>query len=80
MQTIFNVQAAPPVCAYRFPPVCTIPSFQPSLPPLPAGLIDLFDRESKTAREINVTVMALKKALTERALSGEMNHHLGYPP
>jgi len=24
--------------------------------------------------------MALKKALMERALSGEMNRHLGYPP
>jgi len=43
-------------------------------------LIDLFDDEPKTAHEINATVMALKKALIERALSGEMNHHLGDPP
>jgi len=40
----------------------------------------LFDREPKTAHEINATVMALKKALIERALSGEMNHYLGYLP
>jgi len=51
-----------------------------TLPTLPAGLIDLFDREPKTARQINDTVMALKKTRIERALSGEMNHHLGYPP
>jgi len=50
------------------------------LPQLPVGLIDLFDNEPKTAHEINATVMALKKALIERALSGEMNHHLGYAP
>jgi len=37
-----------------------------------------FDDEPKTAREINATVMALKKALIDRALSSEMNHHLGY--
>jgi len=40
----------------------------PALPTLPAGLIDLFDDEPKTAQEINATVMALKKALIERAL------------
>jgi len=46
----------------------------PTLPTLPAGLIDLFDWEPKTAQEINATVMALKKALIERVLSGKMNH------
>jgi len=50
------------------------------LPKLPVGLIDLFDDQPKTAQEINDTVLALKKALIERALSGEMNHHLGYAP
>jgi len=50
------------------------------LPALPAGVLDLFDKEPKTAHEINATVMALKKALIERALSGEMSHHLGYRP
>jgi len=51
-----------------------------TLPTLPVGLIDLFDDQPKTAQEINDTVLALKKALIERALSGEMNYHLGYAP
>jgi len=51
-----------------------------ALPKLPVGLIDLFNDQPKTAQEINNTVLALKKALIERALSGEMNHHLGYAP
>ena len=33
-----------------------------------------------TAETINAATLALKKALIERALGGEMNHHLGYPP
>ena len=33
-----------------------------------------------TAEQINATTMALKKALIERALGGELSHHLGYPP
>src|SRR5258706_3908058 len=33
-----------------------------------------------TAEQINATTMALKMALIERALSGELSHHLGYPP
>lgn len=33
-----------------------------------------------TAEAINAATMALKKALIERALGGEMSHHLGYPP
>jgi transposase-like protein len=32
-----------------------------------------------TAEAINAATLALKKALIERALGGEMNHHLGYP-
>jgi len=51
-----------------------------TLPSLPAGLLDLFDEEPKTAQEINDTVLALQKALIERALSDEMSHHLGYTP
>jgi len=34
----------------------------------------------QTAHEINATVMALKKALIERALSGEMINYFGYKP
>jgi len=33
-----------------------------------------------TAEAINAATLALKKALIERALGGEMSHHLGYPP
>ena len=33
-----------------------------------------------TAAQINATTMALKKALIERALAGELSHHLGYAP
>ncbi|MGN4024534.1 IS256 family transposase, partial [Burkholderia gladioli] len=33
-----------------------------------------------TADAINAATLALKKALIERALGGEMNHHLGYSP
>lgn len=33
-----------------------------------------------TAEAINAATLVLKKALIERALGGEMNHHLGYPP
>jgi putative transposase len=33
-----------------------------------------------TAEQINATTMALKKALIERALGGELSHHLGYKP
>ncbi|WP_019936617.1 IS256 family transposase [Bordetella sp. FB-8] len=50
------------------------------LPTLPAELLELLGDGPKTAAEINATVMALKKALIERALSGEMSHHLGYKP
>jgi len=32
-----------------------------------------------TAEAIHAASLAFKKALIERALGGEMNHHLGYP-
>lgn len=32
-----------------------------------------------TAEAINAASLAFKKVLIVRALSGEMNHHLGYP-
>jgi putative transposase len=31
-----------------------------------------------TGQQINATMMVLKKALIERALGGELSHHLGY--
>jgi len=51
-----------------------------ALVPLPAGVLHLFDKEPKAAHESNATVMALKKAPMEPALSGQMSHHPGCAP
>ena len=50
------------------------------LPAIPAELLEQFGNGPMTAESINAATMALKKALIERALGGEMNHHLGYAP
>ncbi|CBJ41360.1 transposase [Ralstonia solanacearum CFBP2957] len=50
------------------------------LPAIPAELLEQFGSGPMTAEAINAATLALKKALIERALGGEMNHHLGYPP
>lgn len=52
-----------------------------ALPKVPKELLDqLVGTEwPMTAEQINATTMALKKALIERALGGELTHHLGYP-
>ena len=41
-------------------------------------LLESFGNGPMTAEAINAVSLALKKALIERALAGEMNHHLGY--
>ncbi len=46
------------------------------LPVIPAELLAQFGNGPMTAEAINAATLALKKALTERAL----NHHLGYSP
>jgi transposase-like protein len=52
-----------------------------ALPKMPKELLDQMVAEGPmTAEQINATTMALKKALIERALGGELSHHLGYPP
>jgi putative transposase len=52
-----------------------------ALPKIPKELLDQIVAEGPmTAEQINATTMALKKALIERALGGELSHHLGYPP
>ncbi len=57
------------------------PKAQPAaLPAIPAELLEQFGNGPMTAEAINAATLALKKALIERALGGEMNHHLGYPP
>nr|WP_260427279.1 MULTISPECIES: transposase [unclassified Burkholderia] len=50
------------------------------LPAIPAELLEQFGSGPMTADAINAATLALKKALIERALGGEMSHHLGYPP
>ncbi|AEA62231.1 IS256 family transposase [Burkholderia gladioli] len=50
------------------------------LPAIPAELLEQFGNGPMTADAINAATLALKKALIERALGGEMNHHLGYSP
>lgn len=50
------------------------------LPAIPAELLEQFGNGPMTADALNAASLAFKKALIERALGGEMNHHLGYPP
>ncbi len=52
----------------------------PALPAIPKELLDQFGQGAMTAEAINAASMAFKKALIERALGGELSHHLGYPP
>ncbi len=51
-----------------------------ALPKIPQELLDQLVQGPMTAESIQETTMALKKALIERALGGELSHHLGYPP
>lgn len=50
------------------------------LPQIPSELIDQFVKGPMTAEAVNAASLAFKKALIERALGGELSHHLGYPP
>ncbi|AVK21604.1 MULE transposase domain protein [Pseudomonas aeruginosa] len=49
------------------------------MPVIPSELLESFGDGSMTAEAINAASLAFKKALIERALAGELNHHLGYP-
>jgi hypothetical protein len=49
-----------------------------ALPPVPKELIDLFCTGPMTGEPVNTATVAFKKALIERALGGELSHHLGY--
>ena len=51
-----------------------------ALPKIPQELLDQFVQGPMTAESIQDVTMALKKALIERALGGELSHHLGYLP
>ena len=46
-----------------------------ALPHIPKELIDQFVTGPMSAAAINATSVTFKKALIERALSGELNHH-----
>ena len=51
-----------------------------SLPKIPKELLDQFAQGPMTAETIQDAAIALKKALIERALGGELSYHLGYSP
>ncbi len=51
-----------------------------ALPKIAPELLDQIAQGATTAEAIQDVTMALKKALIERALGGELSHHLGYPP
>jgi putative transposase len=49
------------------------------LAPIPADILDQFVRQGPlTPEELDAVVRRFKKAIIERALGGEMTHHLGY--
>jgi putative transposase len=51
------------------------------LAPISAEILDQIVRDGPlTAEEIETASRRFKKALIERALGGELTHHLGYPP
>ena len=52
----------------------------PGLEPVPSEILDHFVGQGPiTAEELEATVRRFKKAVIERALGGELTHHLGYP-
>jgi putative transposase len=51
------------------------------LAPVPEEILDQFVRQGPiSAEELDAAVRRFKKAIIERALGGELTHHLGYPP
>src|SRR5918992_3793798 len=51
------------------------------LTPVPAEVLDQFVRQGPISpEELDAAVRRFKKAIIERALGGELTHHLGYPP
>ena len=50
------------------------------LTPVPAEILDQFVQQGPISiEELDAAVRRFKKALIERALGGELTHHLGYP-
>lgn len=57
------------------------PSTEAPLAPVPPEILDQFVRQGPiTPEELDAAVRRFKKAIIERALGGELTHHLGYPP
>jgi putative transposase len=51
------------------------------LAPVPDEILDQFVRQGPISPdELDAAVRRFKKAIIERALGGELTHHLGYPP
>jgi transposase-like protein len=51
-----------------------------ALKPVPREILDQFAADGPlTAQDIDAAMRRFKKALIERALGGELTHHLGYP-
>jgi transposase-like protein len=56
-------------------------SFDAPLAPVPSEILDQFVRQGPLSHEeLDAAVRRFKKAIIERALGGELTHHLGYPP
>ena len=59
------------------------PKRQPEAPlaPVPSEILDQFVGQGPLSHEeLEAAVRRFKKAIIERALGGELTHHLGYPP
>lgn len=57
------------------------PSDDPALQPVASAILDAFVADGPlSAQDIEAAMRRFKKALIERALGGELTHHLGYPP
>jgi putative transposase len=57
------------------------PKSEAPLAPVPPEILDQFVRQGPlSAEELEAAVRRFKKAIIERALGGELTHHLGYPP
>jgi transposase-like protein len=51
------------------------------LAPVPSEILDQFVGQGPLSHEeLDAAVRRFKKAIIERALGGELTHHLGYPP
>lgn len=56
------------------------PVLDPSLPEIPKELLDHLVKGPLTPEQFEGIMLKFKKAFIERALGGELTHHLGYEP